>query len=43
MEVGDYWCVGEERMLYLILKAGISGILIAIASTLAKRYPGSAR
>ncbi len=27
-------------MLYLTLKAGISGILIAIASTLAKRYPG---
>jgi hypothetical protein len=27
-------------MLYLILKATISGILIAIASTLAKRYPG---
>ncbi|QDZ06718.1 DUF3147 family protein [Sphingomonas panacisoli] len=27
-------------MLYLILKAAISGILIAIASTLAKRYPG---
>jgi hypothetical protein len=27
-------------MLYLALKAGISGILIAIASTLAKRYPG---
>lgn len=27
-------------MPYLILKAAISGILIAIASTLAKRYPG---
>ena len=27
-------------MLYLILKAAISGVLIAIASTLAKRYPG---
>ena len=27
-------------MLYLILKAGISGLLIAAASTLAKRYPG---
>ena len=27
-------------MLYLALKAAISGILIAIASTLAKRYPG---
>ena len=27
-------------MLYLILKATISGILIAAASTLAKRYPG---
>lgn len=27
-------------MLNLALKAGISGILIAIASTLAKRYPG---
>lgn len=27
-------------MLYLALKAGISGILIAVASTLAKRYPG---
>ena len=27
-------------MLYLALKAGISGIMIAIASTLAKRYPG---
>ena len=28
-------------MLYLIMKATISGILIAIASTLAKRYPGA--
>jgi hypothetical protein len=27
-------------MLYLALKAGISGVLIAVASTLAKRYPG---
>lgn len=27
-------------MPYLILKAAISGVLIAIASTLAKRYPG---
>lgn len=27
-------------MLYLALKAAISGILIAVASTLAKRYPG---
>ncbi|HEX4694927.1 DUF3147 family protein [Sphingomonas sp.] len=27
-------------MLYLMLKAGISGVLIAAASTLAKRYPG---
>lgn len=27
-------------MFYLILKATISGILIALASTLAKRYPG---
>lgn len=27
-------------MLYLALKAAISGALIAIASTLAKRYPG---
>ena len=27
-------------MLYLALKAVISGLLIAIASTLAKRYPG---
>lgn len=27
-------------MLYLTLKAAISGVLIAIASTLAKRYPG---
>lgn len=27
-------------MLYLALKAAISGILVAIASTLAKRYPG---
>ncbi|MBI0477482.1 DUF3147 family protein, partial [Sphingomonas sp. MA1305] len=27
-------------MLYLALKAAISGVLIAIASTLAKRYPG---
>ena len=27
-------------MLYLALKAGISGILIAAASELAKRYPG---
>jgi len=29
-----------ERMLQLALKAAISGILIAAASTLAKRYPG---
>ena len=27
-------------MLYLALKAAISGILIAVASTLAKRFPG---
>ena len=27
-------------MLYLALKAGVSGILIAAASELAKRYPG---
>ena len=27
-------------MLYLLLKAAISGILIAVASTMAKRYPG---
>lgn len=27
-------------MLYLALKAALSGVLIAIASTLAKRYPG---
>ncbi len=27
-------------MLFLALKAAISGVLIAIASTLAKRYPG---
>lgn len=27
-------------MLYLVLKAAISGVLIAVASTLAKRYPG---
>lgn len=27
-------------MLYLVLKAAISGVLVAIASTLAKRYPG---
>lgn len=27
-------------MLYLALKAVISGVLIAVASTLAKRYPG---
>lgn len=27
-------------MIYLMLKAAISGILIAAASTLAKRYPG---
>jgi hypothetical protein len=27
-------------MLYLALKAAISGVLIAAASTLAKRYPG---
>ncbi len=27
-------------MLYLVFKAGISGVLIAAASTLAKRYPG---
>jgi hypothetical protein len=25
---------------FLLLKAGISGVLIALASTLAKRYPG---
>ena len=27
-------------MLWLALKAGISGVLIAVASALAKRYPG---
>jgi hypothetical protein len=27
-------------VLYLTLKAAISGVLIAVASTLAKRYPG---
>lgn len=27
-------------MFYLFLKAAVSGILIAVASTLAKRYPG---
>ncbi len=27
-------------MLYLTLKAAVSGVLIAVASTLAKRYPG---
>ncbi|WP_312124253.1 DUF3147 family protein [Brevundimonas sp.] len=27
-------------MLYFILKAAISGVLIALGSTLAKRYPG---
>jgi ABC-type nickel/cobalt efflux system permease component RcnA len=27
-------------MLYLILKSAVSGVLIAIASTVAKRYPG---
>ncbi|WP_298674424.1 hypothetical protein [uncultured Sphingomonas sp.] len=27
-------------MLYLVTKAAISGVLIAAASTLAKRYPG---
>ena len=27
-------------MVYLVLKAAISGVLIAVASTLAKRYPG---
>lgn len=27
-------------MLYLVLKAAISGVLIAAASTLAKRFPG---
>lgn len=27
-------------MFYLVLKAAISGVLIAVASTLAKRYPG---
>jgi hypothetical protein len=27
-------------MLYLFIKAAISGVLIAVASTLAKRYPG---
>jgi hypothetical protein len=26
--------------MYLVLKAALSGILIALASTLAKRYPG---
>ena len=27
-------------MFYLVLKSAISGVLIAVASTLAKRYPG---
>ena len=27
-------------MLYFVLKAAISGVLIALASTLAKKYPG---
>lgn len=27
-------------MLYLALKSAVSGVLIAVASTLAKRYPG---
>ena len=27
-------------MIYMAIKAGISGILIAVASSLAKRYPG---
>ena len=27
-------------MFYLILKAAVSGVLIAVASTLAKRFPG---
>lgn len=27
-------------MLYLTLKSAVSGVLIAVASTLAKRYPG---
>lgn len=27
-------------MMYLVLKAAISGVLIALASTLAKRFPG---
>ena len=30
----------RAAMLYLIIKALISGILIAVPSTLAKRYPG---
>jgi hypothetical protein len=34
------WSWHTGRMLYLTLKAAISGVLIAIASTLAKRYPG---
>lgn len=27
-------------MLYLVIKAGVSGILVAIVSEIAKRYPG---
>jgi hypothetical protein len=30
-------------MLYLVLKAAISGMIIAIASETAKRFPGAAR
>jgi hypothetical protein len=30
----------DAVMLYLAIKAALSGVLIAIASTLAKRYPG---
>ena len=33
-------CALTSVMLYLILKAAVSGVLIAVASTLAKRYPG---
>jgi FtsH-binding integral membrane protein len=36
----DQRAVVTAVMLYLALKAVISGVLIAVASTLAKRYPG---
>lgn len=30
----------DQAMLYFVLKCAVSGLLIAAASTLAKRYPG---